>query len=469
MKKKKGLFFLAKTLFFAFVFYLFFVACLVLYIRQQDHKLKNKIYPNVYLDNINFGGKTITDVENYFQEKSEKFKNTQIFFIYQKEEIATFSGKLINLAFDGKTAASHAFSIGRSSATSARIYQQIKTILNLERYDFPVNLTHELKPIEDHINYLEDKYNQPAENALFTLSDNKVTAFKIEKYGLKIKKEQALNDFVAGLNNLVKDQKTSMTINVVSEIIKPEVILSTVNNLGIVEKIGEGKSDYSGSIPERIHNLILASLKFHGVLIPKDEVFSFNKTVGDISSSTGYKPAYIIKSGRTVLGDGGGVCQVSTTLFRAALNAGLPIIERVAHAYRVHYYENDGKPGFDATVFAPSADLKFKNDTSAYVLVQTKIDKANNMLTFMLYGKKDDRKIQISDVKVWDVTSPPDPVYQDDPTLKKGVTKQIDWAAWGAKAIFHYKVEKDGEIIADQDFFSNFRPWQAVYLVGTAD
>ncbi len=184
-----------------------------------------------------------------------------------------------------------------------------------------------------------------------------------------------------------------------------------------------GKSDFSHSIPERIHNIILASSKFNGILIPKDKIFSFNEIVGEISSLTGYKPAYIIKQGKTVLGDGGGVCQVSTTLFRAALNAGLPIIERIPHAYRVSYYENDSKPGFDATVFAPNVDLKIKNDTPAYILIQTEVDKEKNLLFFKLYGKKDNRKIEISPVTIWDVTPPPPPLYQDDPYFKKRSSK----------------------------------------------
>jgi vancomycin resistance protein YoaR len=233
--------------------------------------------------------------------------------------------------------------------------------------------------------------------------------------------------------------------------------------------IGFGKSDFSGSINERIHNLILAASKFNGVLIAPNKVFSFNETVGDISSLSGYKPAYIIKDGKTILGDGGGVCQVSTTLFRAALNAGLPIVERHAHAYRVHYYENDSKPGLDATVFSPYVDLKIKNDTPAYILIQTEVDKKNNLLFFYLFGKKDQREVNLSPITVWDVVSPPEPKYQDDPTLKKGTIKQIEWAAWGAKSSFNYKVTKKGEIIFEKTFFSSYRPWPAVFLVGTAD
>jgi vancomycin resistance protein YoaR len=267
----------------------------------------------------------------------------------------------------------------------------------------------------------------------------------------------------------LKEKPKKITLIIKSKIIESEITLAKANSFGIEELISEGKSDFSHSISERIHNIILASSKFNGVLIPKDKIFSFNETIGDISSLTGYKPAYIIKEGKTVLGDGGGVCQVSTTLFRAALNAGLPIIERHAHAYRVYYYENDSKPGFDATVFAPSVDLKIKNDTPAYILIQTQVDKNNNLLYFYLYGKRDNRIVEISPVKVWDIIPPPSPLYQEDPTLKKGIVKQIDFAAWGAKANFHYKVTKDDQILFEKDFFSSYKPWRAIYLVGVGE
>ena len=170
------------------------------------------------------------------------------------------------------------------------------------------------------------------------------------------------------------------------------------------------------------------------------------------------------------MGDGGGVCQVSTTLFRAALNAGLPIVERTAHAYRVGYYENDSKPGFDATVFSPYVDLKIRNDTPASILIQTEIDKENNLLYFRFFGKKDTRRIEISPVTVYDVVSPLPEMRQDDPTLKKGVVKQVDFPAWGAKAIFSYKVTRGGgEVSFEKKFLSVYRPWAAVYLVGTSD
>jgi vancomycin resistance protein YoaR len=168
-----------------------------------------------------------------------------------------------------------------------------------------------------------------------------------------------------------------------------------------------------------------------------------------------------------VLGDGGGVCQVSTTVFRAALNAGLPITDRRAHAYRVGYYEQDSKPGIDATVYNPTTDLKFLNDTGNHILVQTKVDTKNLKMEVNIYGTKDGRTASISEPKVSGQVAPPATMYVDDPTLPVGQMKQIDYSAWGAKVSFNYKVMKGEEVVYEKTFYSNYQPWQAVYLKGT--
>jgi len=168
-----------------------------------------------------------------------------------------------------------------------------------------------------------------------------------------------------------------------------------------------------------------------------------------------------------VLGDGGGVCQVSTTLFRALLDAGLPIIERRAHSYRVSYYEQDSPPGLDATVYYPTTDLKFKNDTAGYLLIQVIYDPKNYTLAFAIYGTPDNRIITTTKPKIGAAIPPPEDLYVDDPTLPTGKIRQIDYKAWGAKVSFEYKVEKDGKTITSQTFTSNYRPWQAVFLKGT--
>src|SRR5581483_1675543 len=240
-----------------------------------------------------------------------------------------------------------------------------------------------------------------------------------------------------------------------------------VNNLGITQLIGQGESLFQGSIDTRIYNIELAASRINGALIAPGEIFSFDKTLGDVSSLTGYKQAYVIQNGKTVLGDGGGVCQVSTTTFRAILNAGLPVVERHAHAYRVEYYEEDSPPGIDATIYVPSVDLKFKNDTNHYILVQTNVDPASLKLTVSLYGTSDGRVSTISTPVITSQTPAPPPLNVDDPTLPKGTVKQTDFAAAGANVYFTRKVVRNGQVLINETYYSNYQPWQAVYVHGT--
>ena len=444
------------------------ISLAIILIVNEQRNFNNKIYPNVYINDVDFGRKSKAAVIDYFNDLNSKYKNIRIDILFEDTLIASFSGKQLKIGFDASGIADRAYLIGRSSHFTSRLYQKLAAIFNWQEFNFTTNLDYDKSVLQEFITAAKEKYNKPAKNALFSFEKGRVISFRQEEKGRQLEEEKFLNDLDKLISSSGKKIE-NIQIQLPVKVIQPEITLAKANEFGIEELIAEGKSDFSHSIPERIHNIILASSKFNGVLIPKGSIFSFNEAVGDISSLTGYKPAYIIKSGKTVLGDGGGVCQVSTTLFRAALNAGIPIVERTAHAYRVGYYENDSKPGFDATVFAPSPDLKIKNDTPTSILIQTEVDQENNLLYFRFYGKKDGRRIEISPVTVYDVVPPLPPLYQDDPTLKKGITKQVDFPAWGAKAVFNYKVYQGDKTIFEKEFFSSYRPWQAVYLVGTTE
>jgi vancomycin resistance protein YoaR len=248
----------------------------------------------------------------------------------------------------------------------------------------------------------------------------------------------------------------------------PKTSTAQVNDYGIRELLGSGTSSFIDSIPNRVYNIGLASSRTNGVLVPPGETFSFDQVIGEITAATGYKQAYVIKSGKTVLDDGGGVCQVSTTLFRAVLNAGLPIVERTAHAYRVGYYEQGGSPpGFDATVFPPLVDFKFKNDTPNYILIQNNM--AGTTLTFQIYGTSDGRVTTVGKPVILSTTPPPPELRQDDPTLPKGTEKETEHAITGMNIQFKRTVVRNGETIIDEVIRSNFRPWQRVIMVGTKE
>ncbi len=324
----------------------------------------------------------------------------------------------------------------------------------------------EIISLEKLTKFLEDlslQINRPVQDPkfIFDPASKRVREFQPALSGQELDIAQTANFISQTIAT------SSGTISLPVKITQPKNSTSDSNSYGITDILGEGLSNFAGSIENRIYNIKLASSRINGVLIAPGAIFSFNKTVGDISAASGYKQAYIIKEGRTILDDGGGVCQVSTTLFRAVLNSGLPVVKRTAHAYRVGYYEQGFPPGLDATVFAPGVDFKFKNDTGSYVLMQAYTSGLS--LYVDLYGAPDGRTVTLTKPTVADQTPPPPELRQDDPTLPKGTVKQVDWPAWGANVTFYRTVKRGDEILISEKWFSAFKPWQAVYLVGTRE
>lgn len=311
--------------------------------------------------------------------------------------------------------------------------------------------------------------NRNPQDSVFIVENGIVSEFVPSKNGITVDEKELLEEIKNNLTLLETSSEPVANINIPIAKTEAKIKNEDVNNLGIKTLLGKGESHFKGSIANRIYNVNLASSKFKGILVPPGETFSFNDVLGDVSAFTGYKSAYVIKDGKTVLGDGGGVCQVSTTLFRAILSAGLPVVERKAHSYRVGYYEQGFSPGLDATVYAPTADLKFLNDTPAYLLIQSSIDLSTYTLIFEIYGTSDGRIATTTKPIITSQIAPPEDLYTDDPTLPTGIIKQIEHKAWGANVVFTYNVVRNEETLIDKKFYSNYRSWQAVYLRGTGN
>ncbi len=248
---------------------------------------------------------------------------------------------------------------------------------------------------------------------------------------------------------------------------KPTVDMRDAAQMGIKELVSQGVSNFKHSIPGRIQNIKTSTASFDGVVIPPGATFSFDKYLIQVVEANGYEDAYVIFGNRTVLGPGGGVCQVSTTAFRAAFWGGFPIVERWAHAYRVGYYEPP--VGLDATVFAPDVDFKFKNDTGAYLLIETIVDEKNTTLTFNFYGTKPNREVKMVGPEVTNVKPHGPAIYNDDPSLPKGTVKQVDFAVDGEDVTLYREIYVDGQLTKRERFFSRYAPWQAIYNRGTGE
>ena len=186
-------------------------------------------------------------------------------------------------------------------------------------------------------------------------------------------------------------------------------------SLGITELVAETTSYFYGSSRERLQNIKASADSFRGVFVPPNSVFSMGDYLQDISLENGYAEGLIIVGNQTVKGVGGGVCQVSTTLFREVFLAGFPIIERHPHAYRVGYYEQDARgysdanrAGLDATVYLPLVDLKFKNDTPYWMVMDTEM--GDYSLTWRIWSTSDGRTVEVSSTGLMNVVPPPEPI-----------------------------------------------------------
>ncbi|HEX7975837.1 MAG TPA: VanW family protein, partial [Anaerolineales bacterium] len=248
---------------------------------------------------------------------------------------------------------------------------------------------------------------------------------------------------------------------------------ATAEKLGITQLVSSQTTYFYGSSQPRIQNIQTAAARFHGLLVPPNSVFSMADMLGDVSLDNGYAEALIIYGNRTIKGVGGGVCQVSTTLFRTVFFGGFPVVERYSHAYRVGYYEqsangqsNPNFAGLDATVFVPDVDFRFKNDTPYWILMETYTNVNARSLTWKFYSTSDGRTVDWSTTGLQNVVNPPDPVYQENADLSQGEINQVDWEVAGADVSVDRTVTKDGKVYFKDNFSTHYLPWPSVYEYG---
>lgn len=314
-----------------------------------------------------------------------------------------------------------------TSDPAARIYFRFST---LQRGRSHIRISTSLALDDEQLkNFLEktkDASRVEAQNAKLSFGGGNVSAFSLSKDGYEIDTEKSLQTVVKSLteNPMAKDIALDTTA------LKPDVTSTDLDKYGIKELISEGTSNFGRSPQNRIHNIQVGASKFNGVLIKPGEEFSFIKTLGPVDESTGYLPELVIKTDKTVPEFGGGMCQVSTTMFRAALLAGLKITARTNHAYPVSYYNPQG---LDATVYIPKPDLMFLNDTPNYILVQTRIE--GTQLIFDFFGTSDGRQTKL-----------------DGPTV---LEKNPDGSM--KTTVFQVVSDANGNLIRKSEFKSNYK------------
>ncbi len=280
----------------------------------------------------------------------------------------------------------------------------------------------------------------------------------VQRDGVSIDLDQSRVTLLAALNN-----PDSKAVALSYTLTPPARTLEYFTSRGVTAFLATGETNYYGSSRARITNIHVGASKFDNRLF-EGRTFSFNKMLGNISGATGFVPGLVISGDRTATGVGGGICQVSSTVFRALYGAGLPIAERRNHSYQVHYYDPQG---LDATIYQPSQDLKFANDSGGALWFQTDWDDAHARLSVNVFGQPRDFTVNVG--RPVTLSTRPSPANRliPDPTLRAGQRRQVDWAAPGASIRVTRSFTRAGKVFRTDTLNSTYVPWPNIFMVGT--
>lgn len=342
----------------------------------------------------------------------------------------------------------------------------LKKWINFKKEEGKISFDLDQEKISEFLEKIAQEIDRSVQEAKFKMIKERVLEFQVSQEGRKLKIEEnakKIKEYV-----FLKFKEIEFEI----ETIKPSVLIGDINELGIKELVGRGESDFKGSPKNRIHNITVGAQTLNGILIKPGEEFSLLNALGETSEEKGYLPELVIKGDRTTPELGGGLCQIGTTTFRVALNAGVAITQRTPHAFRVIYYE---PAGMDATIYNPSPDFRFVNDYSSWLLLQTRIE--GTKLIFELYGTSDGRQVEISPAKIFNVISPGPARYIETEELAPGEKKKVEKPVPGADTEFTRIItwpdgqEKEAALKGEprqrrEIWKSRYKPWPEVWLVG---
>jgi vancomycin resistance protein YoaR len=348
--------------------------------------------------------------------------------------------------------------------------QVLANMLGVQRTQEGVQVVLNTAGLTDMLGPVKDRTDRPSTNAKFIFNDEtrQLEVIEPSQTGLVVDVDAT----VLAINEALL--RGEHTVSLVVKVDEPQVPASVTGaELGITELIMSETSYFYGSSSERIQNIQAASSSFHGLLVAPGETFSMGEHMADVSLENGFAEALIIYGGRTIKGVGGGVCQVSTTLFRTVFNAGFPVVERYPHAYRVSYYEQTASgsvdprlAGLDATVYFPLVDFKFKNDSPYWILMETYVNVNARTLTWKFYSTSDGRSVTWNTTGPSQVVAAPPPLFEENLELSKNEMKQVDWAANGAEVTVTRTVSQNGVVLFEDQFTTHYEPWRAVCEFG---
>lgn len=328
-----------------------------------------------------------------------------------------------------------------------------------------VGLNHEA--VDAYLDTIAGEIDIPVKEGRFSLDvvneEVQLTQFESGANGLAVNTEKTIAEIEkAVLQN--NESPNKLSVELIVEVTEPRATPDNLDDLGITELLGTGTTSFAGSPVNRRGNIQKGADLLNGLLIAPGEVFSLVDILKPIDLEHGWLSELVIKGDRLEKEAGGGLCQIGSTVFRATMNAGLKVVERRNHSWAVSYYDYNGKAGVDATIYDPSPDYKFENNTEHWVLIRSRIEGSD--IYFDVWGTSDGRKGYFTEPTNYAINYPGPTEIIVDETKPVGYKDCATHAFVGKSASFDYIIEQPDGTTITENFTSTYKPQNERCIVG---
>lgn len=414
------------------IFVLLIIGGVFWYVYQPFYS-DDKIFPGIKILGMDVGGMNKDDVNKSLENKINRISNNPVSLYYKSNNYVIYP-KNVNFSINKDELYQQAMAIGRSGGFLNRFTERWR--LKNARIDIQPDFKVSENRIKNHIMRIAKGLDRKPQNAKYLLKDKKIT-FVNEVMGLKVDLDKNIKTVETALiNGNIRKYPLEVQTK------EAQITKKTFRNQGITGTVASFTTSFKTSQESRKYNIRIAAEAFNNLIIKPQAKFSFNKIIKQKQVDKNYKVAKIIKNNKFVLGDGGGVCQVSTTLYNSVLLANLKIVERAHHSVPVRYVPL----GQDATVSENISDFKFQNSSENSIMVLTHI--VNDELTFYILGTPTKRKVSLVSQLIKKESQDTNQILDND--LPKGLVKTEKGSPFYEVKVFR-EIYNDNRLIKKEE------------------
>lgn len=358
---------------FKLILSLFIILILTTGMSNQKDSFKGKIFKNIYIEQVHIGK---MNLEEATKAVDKKYLLKPIYIKYE-DKTWCINPQDIDLSYNIDDAIKNAYIYTRSDSNIENIKRKCNLELN-KAYNIKLNATYNESKLSEQLSYIQNDINKKVQQATLEINDNGQMITTPSKEGLEVD----ISSLKEQIYDMIKN-KDIKNINLPVKVIQPTITTQQVKSINTI--LGQFSTSFNEH-SSRGSNIYVAGKSTSDILIMPGDTFSYNKATGARTWSNGYKTAKVIVGGKYVNGEGGGVCQVSTTIYNAVLMSGLEIQEVHNHTYPSHYVSK----GRDAAVSYGYTDFKFKNNFAHPIYIKNIV--SNGSITSKIYGCSQDRE-----------------------------------------------------------------------------